>query len=320
MTSWQRILVIVDPTTSEHTQIDKAAQLAARCGASLQLFVCATKAVRENRLMAQRARDSDATLQDDLPQFLQTLATPLRERGLTVTAAIENAEVLHEGLLAYMQRADADLVVKETHHHSLLQRTLLTNTDWHIIRDCPLPLLLTKETPWHVSPRLLAAVDPDHANDKPAALDRAILGIATRLSRQIGGSVQAVHAYLPLAISVLLTEGMAPLVGAMTPQAIAQEVEAHRQRLRDITAGYEISESAQHLVMGTATEALPRIAREVGADIVVLGAIARSRLERWTVGSTAERVLEHLPCDALIVKLRQPNEREKRLRTGEDMR
>jgi universal stress protein E len=33
-----------------------------------------------------------------------------------------------------------------------------------------------------------------------------------------------------------------------------------------------------------------------------MGAIARSGLRRALIGSTAERVLESLPCDVLVVK------------------
>ncbi len=44
------------------------------------------------------------------------------------------------------------------------------------------------------------------------------------------------------------------------------------------------------------------MAAECHADIVVMGAIARSALKRVFIGSTAERVLETLPCDVLVVK------------------
>ncbi len=33
-----------------------------------------------------------------------------------------------------------------------------------------------------------------------------------------------------------------------------------------------------------------------------MGAVARGRLQRAAIGSTAERVLDHLPCDVVIVK------------------
>ena len=44
------------------------------------------------------------------------------------------------------------------------------------------------------------------------------------------------------------------------------------------------------------------LAGALRADIVAMGAISRSGLQRVFIGSTAEDVLEHLPCDALIVK------------------
>ena len=47
---------------------------------------------------------------------------------------------------------------------------------------------------------------------------------------------------------------------------------------------------------------LPAKAAEINADVVVMGAVARNRWKRLFIGATAERTLEHLPCDLLIVK------------------
>jgi universal stress protein E len=41
---------------------------------------------------------------------------------------------------------------------------------------------------------------------------------------------------------------------------------------------------------------------ETGADVVVIGAVSRSGLKRIALGSTAERVLDFVPSDLLIVK------------------
>ena len=43
-------------------------------------------------------------------------------------------------------------------------------------------------------------------------------------------------------------------------------------------------------------------AREAGAAVVVMGAVSRSRLQEVFLGSTAERVLERMGCDVLVVK------------------
>jgi len=56
------------------------------------------------------------------------------------------------------------------------------------------------------------------------------------------------------------------------------------------------------LASGRAPEELPEIATKLKADVVVMGAVARNRWKRLFIGATAERTLEHLPCDLLIVK------------------
>jgi universal stress protein E len=57
-----------------------------------------------------------------------------------------------------------------------------------------------------------------------------------------------------------------------------------------------------HLGHGHPVEVLQELAKRLRAGVVVMGAIARSRLKRAVLGNTAEQVLEWLPCDVLVVK------------------
>ena len=57
-----------------------------------------------------------------------------------------------------------------------------------------------------------------------------------------------------------------------------------------------------HLIAGLTHEELPELAEKMKADVVVMGAVSRNRWKRLFIGATAERTLEHLPCDLLIVK------------------
>jgi hypothetical protein len=49
-------------------------------------------------------------------------------------------------------------------------------------------------------------------------------------------------------------------------------------------------------------DAIPKVARETGAALVVMGAVSRSGLKRLFIGNTAERTLNELTCDVLVVK------------------
>src|SRR4029453_701582 len=211
MNSINNILVIVDPTTGTHPAVDKAALLAQKLGSRLELYICDTKASRQVRLAAQASKRAAEPLLVNLKALLEDLAKPIRAWGGGVTTEGHCADPLHAALIDRARRTTADLVLKDTHHHSLLQRTLLTNTDWELIRACPVPLLLVKPSPWASVPRVCAAVDPGHANDKPAVLDNRIVDHAALLAKRLGGELHLLHVYLPVAIVAAATAGRRPM-------------------------------------------------------------------------------------------------------------
>jgi universal stress protein E len=263
------------------------------------LFVCDTKASREARFTKHACERPGEPFLLSSKALLESLARPLRERGLDVTTETECAEPLYAALIDRTKRTTAGLVVKDTHHHSLAQRTFLTNTDWHLIRDCPVPLLLTKTSAWGVVPRILAAIDPGHANDKPALLDDRILEYASLVAKRLRGELHIVHTYIPTDFATASTP---PMVVTVSPEQLAYQKEVKLGVVNELVAGYEVPPWGIHIEVGGAGDLLPRIAGSLEADVMVMGAIARSGLKRTFIGSTAEDVLEPLPCDALIVK------------------
>lgn len=296
------ILVIVDPTAELHPAVDKAALLAEKLDARLELYACDTKASREVRIAAHARRHTDQPFVVDLKSMLEQLAKPLRQQGLDVATEVDCADPLHVALIDRARRTTADLIVKDTHHHTLAKRTFITNTDWHLIRACPVSLLLTKPNRWVHVPRIFAAVDPGHANDKPAVLDNRIMDCATLLAKRLGGELHLLHVYLPASIIAAAASGGPPTPIPVSAEELAKEEEQQREMLRDLITEYRVADENVHLKVGGPAEVLPRMAGALRADILAMGAISRSSLKRVFIGSTAEDVLEHLPCDALIVK------------------
>lgn len=298
----KQILVIVDPTAAEHPAIDKAALLAEKFNARLELFVCDTKAARETRLLAHAREHPGEPFLINIKRILESLAAPLRQRGLDVTTETACADPLHVGLIDRTRHTNADLVVKDTHHHSLAQRTFLTNTDWQLIRGCPVPLLLTKNTPWASPPRIVAAVDPGHVNDKPEILDHWIVEHASLFAQRLQGELHVLHVYVPMAIIGAAATATPAMAAAVTPKDLVIEEQNRRKLVSALVSEYGVAPQQVHLELGGPGQMLPIAARSMQADVMTMGAIARSGLKRIFVGSTAEDVLERLPCDALIVK------------------
>jgi universal stress protein E len=163
------------------------------------------------------------------------------------------------------------------------------------------PLLLTKSSPWATPPRIVAAVDPGHVNDKPEILDHWIVEHASLFAQRLAGELHVLHVYLPMAIVSAATADP-PLAAAVGPEDLAVAGQSRRKLISELVADYAVAPENVHLELGGPGQVLPRAAASLHADVLTMGAIARSGLQRVFVGSTAEDVLEHLPCDALIVK------------------
>jgi universal stress protein E len=301
-----RILSIIDPTSDVQPALDKARFLAQRAGATLELFVCDFDPSLTGRPLfdSDKLRELRADFIDERMEFLEALADGIRAGGVPVETHVHFDNPVYRGILRRVQESSPDLVVKDTHHHSAIRRTLLSNTDWNLIRSCPAPLLLAKPREWPAQPRILAAVDPDHVGDPAAELDRRILHDAAMLAGLLAGEVHAVHAFFPAALLAAVTgTGALPFVAGVSA---AEVIERERERLgavlAELASAHGLPPGRVHLEQGPAVEVLQVLARSLSADVLVMGAVSRSRLQELFVGTTAERVLDRLPCDVLIVK------------------
>jgi universal stress protein E len=229
---------------------------------------------------------------DERKQTLESLAGPLREKGLTVDTLSVWGHPAYEVIIREAIRLGADLVVQHTRQHSAVSRLFLTHNDWQLVRCCPMPLLLVKERDWKHTPHILAAVDPKHSRNKPVGLDHKILQIATDIAELTEGQTYVVHSYSQI-----------PLSGKYLKQA----KEEHHRAFESLLEDFNIPESRRYLTEEAPEYALSEIGKASEADVIVMGAISRSILSDVFIGNTTEKVLDFLDCDVLIVK---PNEFE----------
>jgi universal stress protein E len=293
----KKILVVVDPRSDAQAAVERAAWLATCVSADLELFICDfdpyIDAGQSSTIwIEQPVREQ---LIAKLREKLETLAVPLRDRGLQVSIDVAWDHPLHEGIVRKARESQPWLVAKDTHHHGVLKRTILTNTDWHLIRDCPAPLLLVKPNPVPEDPKVFAAVDPLHVHDKPARLDNELVKLGAALAADVGGELHVVHAYM-VPIELMVPD-------ASQIHAVVKETrQAHKEAFAEFLEPHAMPDGSTHLIESPVDEALPEITEKEGAWVIVMGAISRGGLERVFIGSTAERVLDRLPCDVLIVK------------------
>jgi universal stress protein E len=293
----KKILVVVDPTAAEHPCVDQAAELAHNVSADVELFICdydpnIDAGRTSTAYMDQSTRENLLANRKDK---LERLAGNLRSRGLKVDVDVAWDHPLVDGIVRKVVASQPWMVVKDTHHHNVLKRTILSNTDWGLIRECPAPLYLVKPGPVVQQPKVFAAVDPLHEHDKPAELDDRIFAVARALADGANGELHAVHTFgIPIPIG-----GPEAVPSADLIQAVEEE---HKLAMVEFLKGKDLPEGFAHVLEGAAHDRLPEVVEHEGVNILVMGAVSRRGLNRIFVGSTAERVLDRIACDLVVVK------------------
>jgi universal stress protein E len=82
----------------------------------------------------------------------------------------------------------------------------------------------------------------------------------------------------------------------------AQQRERIEREFEALVERYRLPPRRRHLRAGHAAAEIIAVADRIEAGIVVMGAVSRSGLKRLFVGSTAERMIDHLNCDVLVLK------------------
>jgi universal stress protein E len=290
----KRILTVVEPHgAGDQPVIARAAWLAESIGAEVELYSFSYDPSVETGPVAQVWAGAPGPRERILSvdrQLLEELAEPLRARGLTVSVDVAWHGPLEDAIARKVAQSEPWLVAKDVEHHNILQRTLLTNTDWSLIRHCEVPLLLVKPRRIAAHPTIIAAIDPMHDHDKPAQLDDAIVRFADGLAVAADGVLHLVHAFaMPMRLD--LPNDVREIVAQQHRAAVADFLKRH----------HRVPSTNVHFYEGAPQECLQRAAEQWQADFVAMGAVARTGLNRLLIGSTAERLLDKLPCDVVIL-------------------
>ena len=57
-----------------------------------------------------------------------------------------------------------------------------------------------------------------------------------------------------------------------------------------------------HLINGRARKEIPALARQIEADLIVMGTVARTGVPGFIIGNTAEAIFNQIECSVLALK------------------
>jgi nucleotide-binding universal stress UspA family protein len=210
----------------------------------------------------------------------------------TFTIVIENGAP-DAGVVETAEQFEASLLVVGAGVRQGMKESVLGTVSDRVVRYAHCPVLVARRSPG--SHRIVVATD---FSDKAAPAVEA----GVEASKLLDAKVTLLHC-IDIEPSQLVALGVpfgaSPVV---VPPGVMEEVDrnanATLQGLKDRLG----IDGDVRVVNGSAAESIVQTARELDADLIVMGTSGRTGLARIALGSTAETVASTAPCSVLVVR------------------
>lgn len=265
------ILCIIDPTTNQQRALDRAAFIARQSGAKVHTLLCFTPP------QGAAAEDGDAFLAAEQRRhelWLEDLIKPLKVSDVDVTTEVRSNPDWRAGLAEAVRGVKADLLVKAASTRSPLRRRLMKTSDWLVLREARCPVLFAKRSEDAGIDRVLAAVNIAATDDAHRHLTEVVLAAGREVSAMLGAELNVVNAY---------TDSK----NFIHPPDLAKRAEVPRQQA--------------HVGDADPEDLIASVCQKIDAGLVIIGSVGRKGMAAAVVGNTAERILDTVAADILVL-------------------
>lgn len=243
-----------------------------------------------------------ATPAERTDQVRNRLAEAVEAHDLDETSStlvVEHGEGVASTLLNYAEAQNVDLLVIGTHGRRGVRRLLLGSTAEEILRRADRPVLAVRqrEEGDEIVPvgRILVPVDLS-AHSKQA------LWHAVALAQRYDARIDLVHVVEPFSSY----DPAEPYQAALPSDAnVLPAVEENvRDELQALAGELPLPDEKVRVYVGQGAPVpfIVDVATDEDVDLIVLSSHGRTGLERFLLGSVAEKILRTAPCPVFVVK------------------
>ena len=299
MKRFKKLLVATDTRLNEHPVVNEAAEIALANAASLTIV----DVVPAPSWIAEFVINDLASMRElyfqEAERKLESLATPLRGKGLDVTTRVltgkTSVEVTREVL-----REKHDLVLAVARGKNSKRRGFFGSTALQLLRNCPSAVSLVTEKSAAKIKYVLGCIDVSSDHSVDAELNDKVYDLASSIAEFHSARHSILHAW-EMQDEVLLS---ARLKDDHVAKFLLDHRNAMEKRFDDFLKrhGSSADSEAAHLAKGSPAETIETFVRENSVDLVVMGTIGRSGLSGMFLGNTAERIIDRIECSLLALK------------------
>jgi len=274
-----------------------AAHLALQYEATIHVFnvVSPEDGTGSNPMAFLPVEPADGTETDETALQHVEVQTATREQGtVPVLYTQTDSDSPSEAIINYAREQNVDLVVMGTHGRKGMDRLLSGSVSEEVVRGAPCPVftVLGTNTADHVPTvsRVLAPVDLSDQS-------KLVLDHAGALADSYAAPLDLLHVVEEAAYPSAY--GLDPL----TPD-LPNVQDRAREALETLASELDLRTDPVniHVLAGNAARDIVEFADEHEADLIVMATHGRTGLERFLIGSVAEKVVRRAPCPVFTLK------------------
>lgn len=246
-----------------------------------------------------RSVDVRALIQRDRQSALRAAAKSLVGMGVRPRTRLMVGDPFIE-VIRDVQANARDLVVMTADGRRGLRHRLLGSAASHLVRKCPVPVLIVKPGKRGRFQHVAVAVDAGTTAGPHTALNQRLLELGAEVAKREDGELHVVHAWQLLGEAML--RGRGGLSEGDVAEALAREAATRRATLEPLLRPYDDLHPGLHLLKGRAEDVVPRFVERHHIDLLVMGTVSRTGIAGFIIGNTAERILDAVQCSLLVAK------------------
>lgn len=300
MADYKRILAVIDPVEEQQKSLRRAIELAEKTNGQVTAFLTiydfsydmtTMLSVEEREIMRQ-------AVVDDRVEWLSSLvSTDMSDQNNSIEVKVVWHNRPYESIIMEAIEGEYDLIVKGTNKHDTLKSVIFTPTDWHLLRKSPISVLLVKEHDWPENGQILGCVNAGSEDDAHKSLNNSIVDTAHVMANLLKSNVHLVNSYpgTPVNIAIEIPE--------FDPASYNESVKNyHIESMLSLAKEKAVARENCHVKEGLPEDVIPVVAKELDAELVIIGTVGRQGISAALIGNTAEHVIDMLDCDVLALK------------------
>lgn len=300
MRHYQNLLYVSQGTSDETEGLKQALSIARNNGAFLKVLVVCPECPKEFPDYKKKYEESVlAQVKASIVATQDAIKLQVGSVDISVELISDKAPAIK--IIQYVLQHGHDLLIKEAESYE--GKGGFKAIDMALLRKCPCPVWLSRPIAHsRENIQVAVAIDPESREPMTEALSKQMLLLSRSLADSCNGELHIISCWDYELEEYIRGNVWMNIPDADLAKTVQKAQQTHRAALESLIRASISGPYHVHHQRGEADEMIPSFVHNKKIDILVMGTVARTGIEGFLIGNTAENIIRRLTCSVMALK------------------